>query len=324
MTFGASFLQVPEFFPARLAGERWGSGTLRLSFPGGPYEIAGVSKKQEESLRARYQGLEGVASQAAVSMSVFRAAPEDFRDVDLRGRPYRFDLDYQEGALRVAAPRWMALLQLSPGLAGAVWTLDTEEFLGILENALRIVVAYRLLALGGALVHSAAVANQQKAHLFVGRSGAGKTTLCELTARERREGCLILSDELNAIYGSSGVARVAKLPFAGDFGATGLAPSAPPDYPLHGLYRLKKAGRTELSDLGLGEATALVFSCTPYVNADPYRRESLFPVLETLLKNVPRHTLSFPAEGPLWDRLEASPDEVPAKGFGAMELAWSR
>ena len=49
----------------------------------------------------------------------------------------------------------------------------------VLENFLRILMAYHVLDQGGVLLHSAGVLYQDRVYLFCGQSNAGKTTLRE-------------------------------------------------------------------------------------------------------------------------------------------------
>ncbi len=62
------------------------------------------------------------------------------------------------------------------------------------QSFLRIACSVLLAPLGGILVHSCSVLRGEKAFLFVGESGAGKTTIARLSAPS-----LILSDEVSAI-----------------------------------------------------------------------------------------------------------------------------
>jgi hypothetical protein len=62
------------------------------------------------------------------------------------------------------------------------------------QSFLRIACSVLLAPLGGILVHSCSVLRGEKAFLFVGESGAGKTTIARLSAP-----ALILSDEVSAV-----------------------------------------------------------------------------------------------------------------------------
>lgn len=310
MSFAESFLEYPDLFPARRAGERWGDETLVLRLAGGLYRFDGLSSGAEQLLHERYGavsedagGRSGDTSEGAdVETVVLQASPSDFIPIDLAGKEYTLDLDYGADAIRVAAPGWVALLELGAPIRGALFlpAPESRELVGIFENYLRIAMAYRLLATGGALFHSAGVVAGGAAHLFLGRSGAGKSTLSGLS---QAEGRLVLSDELNAVtFGEEGGVRVSKLPFAGDFGdlAHGYG-----DYPLAALYRLEKGPSTSLHPLSKLAAAVSLASSAPFVNADPHREEALLAVVARLVAVAPLRTLSFPREGPVWPLLDA-------------------
>lgn len=296
--FGECFLELPDLFPARPAGEPWGAVSRRLDLAGGPYLLTGLSGGQQEVLDRRFRERmgEGVAEEPAVPVRIFRAAPSDFRSFDRAGREMTIDRAYDPRSVRLAGWHFMARLDWRPGLAGTVWTSLSEgvELQGVFENFLRVLVAYRLLETGGALVHSAGVVEEGRAHLFLGPSGAGKTTLARLA---RNAGRAVLSDDMNAVVTPSGSRgfRVDRLPFAGDLGQTAESGG---NHPLAGLFRLEKGPEVRLEGLSAARALATLLACCPFVNADPHRREALEANLERVLASVAMGRLAFPRQGP--------------------------
>jgi hypothetical protein len=301
-SFGAGFLVNPDLFPARRAGETWGERSLVLALPGGPYRFAGLNDAQEDAVRERFgeHCPPRPPPGRAVETLLFRAAEEDFRALDVRGWEYGLDLDAGRETVRLAGLRLVGRLDWRTDLSGALWTPDGggAAFAGIFENFLRVLTAYRLFDLGGAVLHGAAVAGRRGIHLFLGRSGAGKSTVSRL-AQER--GATVLSDDLNAMLYSGGPV-VEKLPFTGDYGDA-RTPGEPA--PLAGLYRLEKSSADELRPLSRAEAVACLLACAPFVNADPHRRDGL---LANLLRLVPRDSaafsLRFSLAGGFWPILE--------------------
>lgn len=297
--FGERFLELPDLFPARPAGEPWGRVSRRLELAGGPYVLTGLSEGQETVLRRRFQGrvAEAGEGEAAVPVRIFRAAPSDFRSFDRSGRAMTVDRAYDRWSVRLAGWRIMARLDWRPGLTGTVWTSLSEgvELQGVFENFLRVLVAYRLLVRGGALVHSAGVVEEGRVFLFLGPSGAGKTTVGRLA---RSAGRTVLSDDMNAVVaggaGSCGF-RVERLPFAGDLGQTADPCEV---HPLGGLFRLEKGPEVRLEELSPARALAGLLTCCPFVNADPHRREELEGNLGAVLAAVPMGRLTFPRQGP--------------------------
>jgi hypothetical protein len=315
VSFGGRFLANPDLFPARSGGDVWGNEKLRLDYAAGPYELSGLSPIQRDALAGRYAPLIAptvssfgrassspafrpptAESQAATSVSVFRAASSAFLAFDLKGWRTRFDFDYLPSGVAIAGRGWMARLDGLPRPAAAFWTCFEEPgaLTGVFENFFRVLVAYRLLAVGGVLLHSAAVLDRGRAFVFCGRSGAGKTTLCALA---HAQGLEVLSDELNAVYHGNPEALVESVPFAGDFGQR-CAPRAV--HPLGGLYRLEQAAEDRRSPLGKSLAVATLAACAPFVNGDPHRSPQLLACLERLTRACPPETLCFRRDGSVW------------------------
>lgn len=306
--FGAGFLVNPDLVPARRSGETWGTREILLMLPGGPYRFTGLNSAQEEAVRHRFGAYCAAASRRAPAESVdsvlFRASEDDFRTFDVRGWEYGLDLDATPDSLRLAGLRLVGRIDWRPALLGALWTPDSggqPSFAGIFENFLRVLTAYRLQELGGAVLHCAGIATLDgaRARLFLGRSGAGKSTLSRL-GQER--GATVLSDDLNALMPGAAGPVVEKLPFTGDYGDT-RTPSAP--LPLAGLYRLEKSADDDLRPLSRAEAVACLLACSPYVNADPHRRDGL--LANFLHLRPPAWLLRFSLGGAFWPILDGCP-----------------
>jgi len=304
--FGGGFLVNPDLFPARRSGEAWGSLDINLALSGGPYRFSGLNADQAAAVRERFGSYceEAGAGKAAVESVLFRAAEADFRTIDVRGWEYALDLDATPESVRLAGLRLVGRLDWRPDLAGALWTPDGggAAFAGIFENFLRVLVAYRLRALGGAVLHCAAVVSPQSqgaARLFLGRSGAGKSTISRLA---QEHGAEVLSDDLNALRLEAGAVTVEKLPFTGDYGD----PRTPsPPVPLAGLYRLEKDTADALRPLSRAEAVACLLACSPFVNADAHRRDELFGDLLRLVPPQKAWALRFSLGGGFWPILDS-------------------
>jgi hypothetical protein len=311
MSFGDEFLSHPDLFPGRRSGEPWGSGSLTLDVPGGPYLFSGLAATQIAALEMRFGRLcRGVTEKTAtgIGTAVFRAPAADFLDLDTRGWEYTLDLDHAERSVRIAGLRLMARLDwsLADALAGGLWTPEAagEEWASVLENYLRLLAAYRLLAEGGVLLHSAGVTDGTSAWLLLGPAGAGKTTASRLCLAAGAE---VLSDDLNAvIVQEGGRAVVARLPFTGDLGERqGGGPGDPGETPLRGVLRLRQGPGARLVPLSRASALAALIAAAPYANRDPFRREALLAVCERLAWAVPAWELTFSLGADLWSILRA-------------------
>ena len=292
MTFGERFLTYPDLFPARAGGEACGDRSLTVDFVGGPYRFTGLDEEQEQLIREHFDDLcvplARSTGEMGVETRVFRAAESDFREVDLAGWEYTFDLDFQREAVRIAGLDFMARLEWRPRLQAALWISEASATRFpqlVFTNLIRVLTAYRLLERGGVLLHSAGVVDQDRADLFLGRSGAGKTTLSRLGLASGR---IVLSDDVNAVAWAEGRPVVHKVPFSGELGRTDTCRES---YPARCLCALIKDQQTMLSRLRPAESLALLIVCSPIVNSDPHRFEQLIQNLEDIAQHLPGYRL---------------------------------
>lgn len=302
MRFGETYLANPDLFPTRESGDPWGDRQVTIHLPGGPYRFSGLNDSQEATVRERF----GVACLAAddgprpsVQVEVLSIPGSHFLEMDRRGWTYDLDLECKPTSLRIAGLDFLGRLDWNPTLSGALWTpKDTKEFFpGAFENFFRILFSYRLLECGGAMIHSACVVDDGEAYLFVGTSGAGKSTISRLSLETGRS---VLSDDLNALSVMKDGSVVEKLPFTGDLGpsTTELA-----SYPLRAICRLQKGEKNEIQSISRAEAIASLVTCSPNVNVNPYRQDHLVANLQSLTRSVPTRVLTFSMDGDFWELL---------------------
>lgn len=282
------FLTHPELFPARLAGEPWGDERATLDLPGGPFGLSGLSVEQRASLQDRF----AIGAQRAneYDIALFRAASSDFRPIDTRGWEYDLDLD----GPAIAGMNLMARLGEE---RAAIWTSASSRdgFWGVVENVLRPLVARRLLATGGLLVHSAAVVVDGRGFLFAAPSGGGKSTIASLALAAGHD---VLSDDLNAVVGS----ELRPLPFTGDLARDVLRTTPAP---LYAIVALEKGSDDSVRELSKGEAGALLVRSAPYVNRDPALGEALLDRAHGLARTARTIVLTFRRDGNVWPILAA-------------------
>jgi len=284
---------------------------------GGPYRFVGLGRRQRGSLEERFAELivgPGLRRQPVVEASVFRVPASRFRCFDSYNWNDTYDFDYRPSTVRAVGFRslaeleWVGVGEFSrrettdpeeTRLRASLWTsiADGDEFQLVFENFLRLIVAYRLLACGGVLLHSAAVLDRGGAFVFFGHSGAGKSTLSRLSLATGRT---VLRDDLNALSNGEEGTLVEKVPFAGELGQNG---SYGGRYPLRGLYRLEKGSRHLTRKLSRARLIASLIACSPYVNRDPFRLERLISNLGRLIDRVPARCLQFAPDPGFWDAL---------------------
>ncbi len=302
MSFGETFLEYPDLFPARISGEPCGSADLVLDCAGGPYRITGLTSTQRGAIRQKFAEFcddPGNRPPTAVEFRLYAAASEDFTGAAFADGVYCFESDYAQDAVRLAGREFMARLEWRPGLSAAAWTPYDEEFVayGDFENVFRVLIAHRLLDMGGVLLHSSGIVIDGEAHIFFGYSGAGKTTVARLGLDSGFE---VLSDDIDLLVPVGNGLMAAKSPFAGEMGRQRVSRDL---YPVRGIYCLHKGDSNTIRSMTKAEAVCALLARAPFVNHDPHRTDRLIENLTGLVAAVPVSALTFTKAGGFWDLL---------------------
>ena len=297
--FAAGYLTSPDLFPSRASGEPWGEDALSLHFAGAVYRIDGATPAQSADLSQRFGATIDVQwkeNEGGSDLTLYRVDRQEFRRIDRSGWRSSLDFDHGDERVRVAGLDLMGLLLRQ---RGGIWraAMFTGEpsgsrFTDAFENLFRVLVAYRLLDQDGLLLHSAgAVLGERGARLFIGPSGAGKTTIARLCLEA---GGRVLSDDLNAVTAIGSVPMVERVPFAGDLRAASRCKSqAAERQELQALYRLRQGTGACFQPLSPASAVATIMASCPFVNTDRHRLEQLSVSVERLVNRVPVGTLTF-------------------------------
>lgn len=294
---GARYLTDPRRLPGRGEGELFGNRQVEMAIAGTRLLISGLSPSQEETIWALWPEFIGESEASPIPLTVYKTPQSTFKKLDRW--VYELDFAYEPSSVRMVGLDLIARLVLEPSLSAELWTATElpETFHGAFENFLRVVVAYTSLRRGGLLVHSAAVTDGNDAWLFIGHSGAGKSTVSRLALDSDRH---VLSDDLNPVL-PRGVSEidVAGSPFLGDYGNRSAT-----SRPLSAVYRLEQGNEDALSPMGTAETFASLMACAPYINRDRYRADVLAANLTTLSRRVPARILTFRRDGDFWSLLE--------------------
>jgi hypothetical protein len=179
---------------------------MEIQIAGLRWRVAFEDETAESIIRARY------APYAAPTKTT------PLRVLDLVARKGAIAADAKQGNADVTLVRTgdhFALGRLDFRGAIDLASGQTElSFVGLggIQSFLRVACALYLAPLGGVLVHACSVERDGRAYLFVGESGAGKSTIARLSAPS-----LILSDEVSAVAPASGGGyRCHATPFWGD------------------------------------------------------------------------------------------------------------
>jgi hypothetical protein len=310
--FGAKYLTSPERFTGWNEA-RFRGAALELALAGDRYRFYGLEREGQAVVRRLYPLSSASpcdSASTAVEVAVSREPDSEFKRFDLSGWEYDLDLAYTDAAVQIAGLGFAAAIVLEPTFVGRLWTgqCASEDFRGVFENFLRILVAYRLLQRGGVLLHSAALVIGQAAHVFVGRSGHGKSTLSAIAAGA---GGQVISDDLNAVVPNGDAAEVSWTPFYGDVRSSFDEPGR---WPLSGFYLIQKSPHNLLSEEPKAAVLTRLLSCSPYVNRDPHRLPRLLENLSRICDGVSCRRLEFRKDRGFMDLLGvASNPDVTAR-----------
>jgi hypothetical protein len=149
----------------------------------------------------------------------------------------------------------------------------------------QILLMHYLSTRQGLLLHSAGMEHEGQGYLFLGYSGAGKTTVSRLLAAA---GHRMLSDDRMAVRRQSGQLRIYGTPWPGD------AAIAVNDHvALGAVFFLEQASRTEVIEIDGPEALERLL---PVASIPWYDRSALLDVLQfcdELIEAIPTYLLRF-------------------------------
>jgi hypothetical protein len=180
---------------------------------------------------------------------------------------------------------------------------DSAEFAGVaneyvLDSLLRILLSLKLLPEQGFLIHAATVERAGKSYVFMGRSGAGKSTVAAAAARS---GGIPLTDEISLVRKLNGTWHANGTPFWGEFRAGGRNCSLP----LAGIYALVQAPRDSVRPMDAREALRELLPNVLFFSKQREHREALLQVTSEIAATAPFFRLEFTRDVTFWEAIAA-------------------
>lgn len=279
---------------ARLPDTGWGDRNFTAHVAGMSFRFSGLSESQRRALGDTYgdQNMGNPGDAETLETRVTKQTlPKVGADKFVRNGIYTPIMSKVRSGLKIQGLQFQAVIKTDPFLHGELIAEDPELLCTpiIIENYLRILAAYAVLMRGGLLLHSSGVLYQGRAYLFVGHSGAGKTTLSRMALHEHAG---ILSDDINVVLPlPDGGFAASAVPFAGELGHRCLEPGG--SYPLAGIFWLCKNNSARVGPLTDADQLAKLVSCCPGVNGDAGEFDRLLSVASNLLKLYSMKSLCF-------------------------------
>jgi hypothetical protein len=162
-----------------------------------------------------------------------------------------------------------------------------------LNTILRIVHTLCLARARGFLLHAASAVRSNRAFIFSGVSGAGKTTISRCAA----EDAVLLTDEISYIRRTGNQYLAWGTPFAGEMGTPGANISAP----IAKLFFLEKGPANRIDDIDRSEALRLLLRNILFFNNDEEAVSAVFDSACDFLERVPAQRLTFVPDASVWE-----------------------
>lgn len=187
------------------------------------------------------------------------------------------------------------------------WTFDDKKFYFITRlemddgyfNCLRWVVPGLLLKCRSMVLHSSSfVTKGGEAYLFLGASGAGKTTTIKRFMED-----VVLGDDMNIITVAEGKAFVQ----SGAIGGQIVYPRFDQAFHLKKIFWLKKNSPLKVERVALEEARLLLLGSVANIffgSVFPSFLEDVLGQIENLIQTVPIYQLSLMKEDTIWPLIQ--------------------
>jgi hypothetical protein len=164
-----------------------------------------------------------------------------------------------------------------------------------LDSVLRILHSLVLSARGGFLLHAGSGICEERAYLFSGVSGAGKTTMTRLAP----PGVTLLSDEISYVRPSPAGYFAYGTPFSGELAKAGENTMAP----VSALFFLEKGPENRVEELAPAEAVRRLMRNILFFAEDPELVEKLLATACDFVQTVPVRRLTFYPDSRVWDEI---------------------
>jgi len=202
-------------------------------------------------------------------------------------------VDLQAGIVELRKTDWSTVFDLKRRRVRAV--LDKQRTTYLESLLRRVLQVFTLHDRSGLVLHASAVEVDGRAVLFVGRSGAGKSTVAALAARA---GATFLADDMIFVeIDDNGAPRAHCLPFLQRNDGL-LRPHA---VPVAAVYAITQAARDVVRPLDATESLRKTMIATTLSVRHPHFAKASFDLAQRLARLVPARSLEFRDTPALWD-----------------------
>lgn len=265
---------------------------LILDLPGVRIQVQTHSTAHEQAFRVHFQSIivdqQDKCESKLIKLDVRIRQPHRERESP-GGEVFRD----REGKIVFKTPHFLAIYHQCDNAGSVFFTQhwSSMAIAAMFEQSIRFFFSAYIVRNGGALIHSAAVMDQDRAALFPGRGGDGKTTFSNLT---RTQGGLVLCDDMNVLKLSGDAIWVEGFPRFASL-AVNYTKLGPQQVGRIGL--LKKGEATSWQPIRRTILLARLVSCTVYLNNVPDIVPHILNFYSKALENIPCGQMTFAKGG---------------------------
>lgn len=173
-----------------------------------------------------------------------------------------------------------------------VATLYVYDQLALKHALTNLYSSYIVYHNWGLLIHSSCAIEDERAHIFAGQSGAGKSTAAKLSHPR-----MLLSDEATLVKITPNEITVFDSPFRSEIKSTGLIKSSS----LASVQLLHQSLENNRVPMNKSDSFLKLMNKIFYWAHDPSETKKIVGLLEILIKEVPIYNLYFQKNNTFWE-----------------------
>jgi hypothetical protein len=274
-----------------------GDESISISIADFSVRIEGLEPDLKGRIAERYEGFTGLSGENEHFTATAAAGKECFISPTEDGYLRIEELDREDGFYFLSTDfSGFAHKENNCGFFLLADPADLKFSLLAVENYLMRVFSYLVLKKGGFFLHACGIARDEKAYIFYGPSGSGKSAVAMLSPELG-----VLSDDMVLIFKKNDVFYASSTPF---WGAISRMMKIKGVFPLGGCFKISKTTETELEKMNTIKAMTTLFSSSLFGSFSSSRTGMLFENIKNFVRLNEVHQLDLPLKPVFWDMIK--------------------